>query len=281
MMTVRIDGVAFDGFTSMSVIGSVDQLCHQFVMECSSDSRGAFPVKRGATAEFFIDDVLIMKGMVETIEGEYSADSYSVKISGRDSTLEVLKHDLPPDFVVRGPIQLKALMEKTLDAVGLYFEIVDEVGDLDDLSDKEVLTDDVGSTVWDFWVKLAEKRQVLITKDENARIIITRPNSNQYGIALVNWIEDPDGQNNILKASFKWDESDRRREYHVHSQMNVSVVRKDEDPPEEDEYWTPEWAGDQSIPEEPPVQDGSEIETLQQLLMMAEQGSEVETALLD
>lgn len=271
MMRVRVNGKDYDGFTSVSVKDTIDQLCNQFTLKCSADSKQAFPIPRGSSIEIYIDDFLILTGVVEGSAGGYSDTDYHVTLTGRDNTRNVLKADLKPNFVVKGPIQLKKLMEKTLDKAGIDLAVIDEVGDLDAFTSKEVLTDDVGSTIWDFWVKLKEKRQVLITKDENSNILIRNPNDRKYKTTLVQLIEDPDGNNNILKATWNFDDSDRRHEYNVYGQINRSVPRT-EAPPAAGEIWEPE-------PESPPPTDPQNQELIDEInrqIAAAEPGSELQ-----
>ncbi len=271
MMFVRVNGKDYDGFTSITMKDSIDQLCNQFTLKCSADSKAAFPIPRGSAIEIFIDEFKIFTGVVEGNSGGYSATSYQVILTGRDDTRDVLKADLKPNFVVKGPIQLKKIMEKTLAKANIDLTVIDTVGDLDNYTKKEVLTDDVGSTIWDFWVKLKEKRQVLITKDEDSNILIRNPNDTKYKTSLVQLLEDPSGNNNIVSANWNFDDSERRHEYNVYSQVNHSVQREEE-PPAEGEIWEP-------TPEDPVPTDPQNQELIDELtreIAAAVPGSEVQ-----
>ena len=239
MLKVEVDGVVYDGFTEVSMVDDYEQLCNQFVLKCTASNSDFFPIYRDASINIYNGDTRLMTGIVEIINGSYSANDYTVKVSGRDITRNVLKNDIPPGLSFAGPTTLESVIKKTLTKIGVDLAVINLVEDEESFSDKEILKTDIGDSVWDFWVKLAQKVQVLITKDENGNIVLINPKSEKYNTTLVNFIEDPNEQNNILTAKWKYDDSERRYIYNVYSHENVSIRRRT-NPPLETEYWTPE-----------------------------------------
>ena len=236
MITVRANGKEYSGFTSVSYQKSVDQLCAQFSISCTSDDNIAFPLPRGTAIELFIDGTKVLTGDVEQISGNGSHDDSSVTIQGRDKTRLVLKNDLPPKFSVKGPISLKAVIEKSLKECGINLRVIDESSGIDNFSSKEILTADVGADLWSFWLSLSEKRQVLITSDWDSNIVIINPGQTKYNKKIEHRFDD-NGRNNVLSYEFAFDDSNRRSEYHVRSIDNFSV-RRNEPPPSENALWT-------------------------------------------
>jgi prophage tail gpP-like protein len=241
MIDVTINGEVFEGFTKISVMDSIDQLCNQFTMECTSTTGQSFVIPRGSSINIKIMGTDVLTGAVESVQGKYKSDEYQLSIAGRDNTRDVLKADLNPATVFQGGITLEQVIRKTLKESGISLEVINEVDDLEPFTKKEVVTDDVGSTIWDFWSQLADKRQVLITKDGFSRILITRPNQNVYITALRQLVDDPINNNNILEADWDFDDSDRRNQYNVYSQANFSVPREEEPDLTGQSIWEPEW----------------------------------------
>lgn len=277
MITVRVNGEEFLGFTDVSVVDSMDQLCNQFTLSCTASSSDAFVIPRGAPIQVLIDDVVILTGATEGINGNYTATEFSISVAGRDNTRNVLKADLSPSFNLKGPIQLQEVMEKTLKDAGLDLTVTNLAGDLDDFTSKEVLTDDVGGSIFDFWLPLAQKRQVLLSKDRDGNLLILRPNERKYQKALRQMISDPDRKNNIVSATWSFDDSNRRNEYNVYSQVNFTVP-SDETPPADDEIV------EDPFPPFEPEEEGTtvsktkdeQIAELEALLAQCESGSERE-----
>jgi len=267
--------VEYAGFSSVSITDTVDELCNQFKFDCTADRSQAFPIPRGSRMDVLVEGFTVLPGAVEIADVEYDPESFKISVEGRDASKVILKTDLPPSFQLKGPIKLKRVMEKTLAAVDIDLEVVDTVGNLDPYTSKEVLTEDVGISVWEFWVKLAEKRQVLITKNRAGQLVIYRPGSRKYNKVLRQLYNDPEGLNNILSARGRSDDSDRRRENNVVSQANVSVPR-DEAPPAPGEEYDPN-AG--APPAQQPLQNKEDIEAINELLKHVDKGSEEERVL--
>jgi prophage tail gpP-like protein len=223
-----------------------------------------------------INGTEVLPGAVENLRIRYGATDFNISARGRDRTKEILKEDLPPNFNVKGPISLKRIMELTLDKTGLDYEVVDEIGDLDDFTNKEIATEYNGATVWEFWSKLAEKRQCLITKNRKGQLVIFRPGSRVYTKQLRQLKNDPDGLNNIIAADGGSDDSGRRKEWNIVSQANVSVPR-DETPPAAGEIWTQ----DDGTPEPVQLQNSARIEQVEKDLEQADAGTEVQRVLAE
>jgi prophage tail gpP-like protein len=238
MLRVEVNGSFFDGFSEISMVDDITQLCNQFVLKCTFSDEDFYPIYRDSLINIYNGDIKMMTGIVEKISGKSDSTTTDVSVSGRDVTRDILKNDVPPGLKFNGPITLKSVMKKSLRSVGLNYEIIDKAGDDHKFSKKEILTADIGDSIWDFWMKLAKKSQVLITKDEDGNLVILNPQQDKYETTLLRRIHDPNGQNNILESNWDFDDSDRRREYNVYSQANVSVKR-DIPPPIEAEYWSP------------------------------------------
>ena len=276
MITVRVNGEEFEGFTSVSLVDAMDQLCNQFSLGCTASSTEPFVIPRGAPIEILVEDFVMLTGATESISGNYDANTFSISVDGRDDTRNVLKADLAPKISFKGPIGLVEVMERTLKQTGLDLNVVNLAGDIDDFTSKEVLTDDVGSSIFDFWLALAQKRQLLLSKDSNGDIAILRPNTNRYQKTLRQLIDDPERKNNIISATWNFNDMNRRHEYNVYSQANFTIpadeapsdeVVEDPFPPfEEEEPTTVSKTKDEQIAE------------LEALLAQCEAGSERERA---
>jgi prophage tail gpP-like protein len=269
MITIKANGVEYYGFTTVTVKSSIDELCKQFTVTCTSDDAKAFPLPRGTEIEIFIDGTSSLLGNIERINGSTSHGDSSVQLSGRDRAKVILKHDMPPKLNFVGPIALDRIMEQTLKKTGLNFKIIDKTEGIDSFSKKEILSAGVGSTIWDFWISLAEKRQVLITTDWESNIVIINPGNDKYARKIIHTYSDNRNLNNVISEDFTFDDTERRSQYQVRSQSNYAV-RRDEQPPGDNSLWTPS-------PD--PVVQNDNVDAVNELLANSEPGSERERVL--
>lgn len=226
-IVVIVNGVPYEGFYGVSVVDSVDNLCSQYMQDCTSDTGGnAFPIKQGASVEVEVDGVSVFKGLTETSKGSGGGERYSVKTEGRDSNLAILKTCLEPSVSLKGPIALKKVIEKVLRESSLYRNIIDETTGLKKFTRRELLNDDVGTKIFDYWIELARKRQVLITGNRNNDIVVYRPGKNKYAVKLYNLKDDRNRQNNITGYEFEYSSSGMAAKYVVHSQYNFAAKKR-------------------------------------------------------
>jgi prophage tail gpP-like protein len=239
MIEVEVNGKNLEGFTSVKLDENVENLCSVLQLNCVPDLNEKFPVSRGADIKAKVEGFVVFEGKVELVRVKAPQDSYSIFVRGRSLLKSLLKNDLPPKFSLHGPISLKRAIEKYLMEAGLGFDVVLEVDDMKDFSEREVLNKKVGSTVWELFVALAEKRQSLVRGNRQNKIAITRANKNKYKKVLQRLIVDTNNTNNILESEGESSDEGRKRVYHVVSQDNVSVKRK-EAPPKGNELYVPD-----------------------------------------
>jgi prophage tail gpP-like protein len=225
-IVIIVDGTPYEGFYGVSVADSVDNLCAQYFQECTSETGGnSFPIKHGADVKIEVEDVEVFSGKTEKAIGSGGGESYQIKTEGRDSNLVILKEYLDSSVSLKGPISLKKVIEKTLKVSGIKRRVIDETSGIDYFTRRELLNDDVGTKLWDYWIELARKRQVLITGNRANDIIIYRPGQNKYSVKLCNRKNDRNTQNNIIRYSFEYNSAEMSAVYVVHSQYNFSAKR--------------------------------------------------------
>lgn len=221
MIIARVNGEDFLGFSKMGIKKDITNICNQFVITCTADQRFAFPIPRGASIEFEVEGTKIFTGSVEIINGRYGDGEYSISASGRDDSKIIVKTCLRPSFSIKGPIALDRAIKKTLSAHGITLDVINQAGTVMELSSKEVFTDDVGAKLYEFFVGLGKKRQVLISKNNDGDLILYRVGQNKFSTILQTRIEDK--QNNILDADFSFDDSERVGEITVYSRIRGPI----------------------------------------------------------
>lgn len=234
-MIVKVNGKPYLGFTSVSHMDVSDQLCNQFTISTTARLAKASPLKRKDTIELYSDNIGIFSGTVEKISGASGEDDYTVTTSGRENTKIILKHDVPPNLTIKGPMSLSEFLKKTMDACDIVgIGVVDETNGSAKLGKKEVASADVGTKVWDFWLDISEKLGVLLVKDGNGNIVIRKEQPEKYTKKLVRLVGDIDNVNNMFRINFDFDDSNLIQNNVFISQGNFGVLRDNIIPPDPD-----------------------------------------------
>lgn len=276
MFSIRVDGKIYDGFTKASYENVAENLCDIFRGTCGVDEGTVgFPIKRGADADIMIDNMVVSKAQVELVRVSAPVDGYTVTVMTRDKTKSILKSDLSTAFTVKGPVSLQRIIELVFLDVNVSFEIVDEVGDLEDFTKKEIATADVGGNAWDFIQKMAEKKQVIVSKSRDGKVVIRRGGEKKYLKKLLRLKNDPRNNNNIVSSEGESSDSERRAEYNVVGQENLAVKR-DEKVPVGNGLYEPDLPSDT---EEESDSGNPVLDQLNEALRNAPPGSELEYAI--
>ena len=224
---LEVNGVRFRGFTNASVSKSMENLSGQFSFSASSrelilnDTRILEnQIKVQDEVRVLIDEEPIITGTVEDLNISYDAGSHSISVSGRDKTGDIIDSStIQKQYNQRN---FKRLIELVLADNGYSnISVINEVPNIDNLSENEKVKTESGDTVFSFIDRYAQKLQVLLVTDSEGNIVITREGSGGAGGALLSTKNNPD--NNILSASINVNSSDRFRFIEVYSQSDNST----------------------------------------------------------
>ena len=233
MIEIKVNGVIYNGFTSVSVTKSIDDFCGQFTIEASVKTQifPSYPVRKGMSVEILVDDVTWMTAIVERIVPKYDSENMNITIEGRDKTCDIIDSTAGSNMSIEGPITLKALIEQSLSLNNINgIKVIDRVGDLKELEASEIIRPDFGYPLFQYLESYAQKCQALLITNAEGNIEITRTDNAEKGVKFRNVIGD---ENNIVKGRLLLDDSERYYKYFVSSQANFTELRWLEDPIQE------------------------------------------------
>jgi prophage tail gpP-like protein len=212
MITIEIDGVEYTNFTSLSVSFFLDSIADEFVVSAVTDITEGFPVKQRATCRALVEGVPVVTGYIEQVSGSYDSKSYTIEISGKDKTVDVVDTTCAEDMTFEGETTLHSLIEQSLEKCGVTdIKVINEVDGLEPFSKKDLEAAQTGESLFAFIERHARKRQVLLTSNGNGDIVITRSADLLSGFELINKPNDP--RNNIIAGDFNLDDSQRYNKY--------------------------------------------------------------------
>ena len=222
MIFLEVDGKTYEGFTDISVMCSVGAISGSYTFGVTSTKKVSLPIQEGQSCRVLIDDTPVINGYVETIPIAYDDKTHTIQISGRDRTMDAIDSSTVLKEL-SGTISLQAAMRQILDANNLQsIEVINNVSGLAPFKDGDIESAEVGESVYDYIEKYSRKRQVLLTRDGNGNIVITRSGTINAVTALLNVV---DGTNNNIKSgSGEYNGTNLFYKYIVRSQLNPTAL---------------------------------------------------------
>jgi prophage tail gpP-like protein len=213
---LEIDGTRFTGWKRLSVTKSLEKMCGTFSFTASAIAGKPFPIKMRTQCKILIEDVPVINGWIEKIDVQLESDEHEITVSGRDRTNDLVDSQPDPTIEFRPPVTLKQMVEKMLEKLNLTdIQVIDNF-ELKPLKDIE--TDSIGTTAFDFLEKYAKKRQVLLTTDGYGNIVFQRSTGSLMQTVLST---ERDTRGEILTSSVTYDDSKRFNLYNASASGNA------------------------------------------------------------
>ena len=216
MILIRVNGVEYDQYLSATVNISFETLANDYSFTATSNN-GFPPFKKGDLVEMLVDDEKKCTGFIETIEGSFSADSHSITYSGRDKTADFIDSNID----VLGDLKdltLKQLIEKMISNIGSSLKVIDTVNPKVFNVAEDIIKCIPGDSCFDKASEFAKKRQVFLTSDGDANIVIANSEPVDTGGLLQHKINSE--SNNVLNGSWSLSDESRFNRYSLRSQLD-------------------------------------------------------------
>ena len=216
MILVRVNGVEYDQYLSATVNISFETLANDFSFTATSN-KGFPPFKKGDLVEMIVDGEKVCTGFIERIEGSFSDSSHSITYSGRDKTADFIDSNIN----VLNDLQdltLKQLLERIIKNIGSSLKVIDTVKPKVFNPAEDIIKCIPGDNCFDKASEFAKKRQVFLTSDGDANIVIANSEPIDTGSLLQHKINSEG--NNVLNASWMLSDEDRFRRYSLRSQLD-------------------------------------------------------------
>lgn len=220
-LTLEVESVPYEGFTSANVRLSLDSLAHDFQFTATAKKTTYLPFTGGERCRVLINDEVITTGFIEIVEVGYSDRNHTINIQGRSKTGDLVDSTLD-QLELNAPISLQTCIEKVIEQLGLDITVTDQSGSEQFNVAEDKLGPSIGQNAFEFIVTLAKKRQVLLTTDPDGNILITRSESESTSSSLVHQVNGT--KNNIISATASYDHTNRFNKYLVKSQLNASSL---------------------------------------------------------
>ncbi len=216
-MMLEVNGDRFTNFVSGECDIRLDALSNSFKFELSTKGSQDIPFLAGQPCSVYVDGEKVLTGSIEQWTQDHDETSHTITISGRDNTAKLVDSTIGViDQVFGDDLTLKSLIELIIDHLGLNLKVIDEAMPEPFNPAQEVVNPEQGENAFQFIEKHARKRQVLLTSNADGNIVITKNTGNFAAGVVQHSIGAND--NNVISASFNYDNTKRYNRYIVASQ---------------------------------------------------------------
>lgn len=225
-MVLIVNGTPYDNFISGEVNIRLDVLCNSFNFVIARNENSPLPFRNGSDCKIEINGILVLTGVIEIMDINYSPTTHTIVISGRDTTSDLVDSTIDIlDDLGKG-IGLKAIIEAVLSGIGSGIAVVEETATANfDVVDSKS-SGESAINAFGFCEKVARKRQVLLTSNSEGNVAITQGGKTTLANANLQNVIGAD-DNNIISSSASYNNSSRFFIYKVISQGNPSAAEND------------------------------------------------------
>lgn len=222
-MNLIVDGRRYRNFLSASVTSGMNTLARTFEFQASTKGFNGVPFRAGQACTVKIDDETLMTGYIEKIDFTTDEEGNTYTLQGRDLLGDLVDSNLP-ELSDLG-LTVKSTCQRVLSYLGIDVEVIDEASAPGDpvlpFDDYDVVSPEASDTAFEFLRSVAVRRQVLLSSDEFANLILTRGLGSRINQRLVNRVDGIG--NNLTKCQYTVDHSQRFFKYQTDSQLNISA----------------------------------------------------------
>lgn len=214
MLQLSINSVVYSGFTKATATKTMQNLVGSFNFEATGGKtlqEFSEKINLFDTVEIYADKIKIMTGFVEVLDISYSSDNYTVTVSGREKTCDVVDSMISTTFTKTASTTFKQLIDSVLSKTQLSTRAQNPIKVIDKSTNSAIAflsTDQQisgnGQTVFDFLNMYALKKYIVMITDENGDIELV----NSGNDVLQYKINNKEGvKNNIWKSSITYNVS--------------------------------------------------------------------------
>lgn len=212
---LETNGQRYTGWKNIKLTRSIENLCGAFSFEATPSEKSPFPVKLGQSCQVFVNDILFLTGWVEKISVSFDANTHTIAVQGRDRTNDIVDSQIGNNIEFTSGSTLKKIAERILKELNLtQIKVIDR---FNLKKFKEIETDSLGMTAFDFIERFAKKRQVLLTTNGDGDIVFERSSDKTYNTVLST---ESNTVGTIVSSNIVYDDTKRFNEYSVNGQSN-------------------------------------------------------------
>lgn len=208
-ITVQVNGTAYEGWLESEIERSIEAICGTFSIPVSMVPGQPPAIKRQDAVVVRIGGVTVITGFVLSAEPFYTRDNCGFMVTGRDRTGDLVRSSAIHKGGQWRNAKLEQVCKDLLAPYGIEVKVETDTGA--PLQDFKLAH---GEKVVDALARAARLRGVLVTRDDEGRMLLTKAGIIKFSGSIVR------GQNVIAMQGIGTDEQ-RHSEYIAYGQQNV------------------------------------------------------------
>ena len=220
-ISLKVNNSEFVNYINASLNIRLDALCNQFSLTATNTKGQTFPFQLDDECEIYVSGVKLLTGRIEVVDGSYNKGKFSIRVSGRDKTADLLDSKIYNLGQLAGSLSLVNICEKVIAHIGADISVKLEEGVR--LQDFNIAEDKIdpqpGDNAFSFLEGLAMKRNVLMSSDPDGNLLLTENAPKASDARLQNKVNDQTS-NNVIDCSFSYDNTNRFSTCICYSQLN-------------------------------------------------------------
>ena len=220
---VKINSRNFTLWESISVARSIDRNSGIFKLTNSTlNQLSGLKIYAGDRIEIFVGGDSKILGYIDSVQADFSKDSHSVIISGRDNIQDLIDSSVPDGAKVKsGEISLEGLCRRVIEELGTSIPVYNTVTGVEPFTSKDLEAAESGSNCMEYLVSFARKRQVYLIPDGNGSLLIWRPDEKIQPTSILN--VDGGNYNNVISYTLSIAQQHQYHKYLCRSQSNPAT----------------------------------------------------------
>lgn len=182
MLQVNSKGRNYRQFDNISVSSSLDNICSQYKITTSLDTKVAFgkgdflTILGGRTEGDFTDSFPLVSGYVEKVEGNITNKNTTIVFTGRDKLGDLVDSSVRPEVSSSSDgISLVGLCKKVLKSLNIRADVINNAGSIAPFSKAEIEAVEFGGAAGSFLQNFASKRHVFLVSNGLGDLVLFRP----------------------------------------------------------------------------------------------------------
>lgn len=228
VLAVSVNGRDLQTAISISVTKDIGTAVGKFDISYSLDLTGASAIRANDRIQIKADGTTVIDGFAERFDMVIMGDERIVNVSGRDKVADLLDSSIRGQKEWSGPISLNNIARQIISNLGVDIDIEDLSGETADFLAADLLSASPGEKCFEFINRLAKKRQVIVTSNNNGDLQFIGDTPFNTGITLLR--QDGGQRNNVTRLKVVVDYTNIFNDYRILAQQNP-LRRNDQTPP--------------------------------------------------